>query len=109
MPKRSDASTDGGLLPCLVHQRRGPEKPTWRCRDRLWLSFAWLAPSNRGAFNSTHIHGTCVPVEEPSTASTTDSCTATKLGRRTTFVATCWAALGTSKVIPRQALSIWTS
>src|SRR6516162_7659432 len=69
MPKRSDASTDGGLLPCLVHQRRGPEKPTWRCRDRLWLSFAWLAPSNRGAFNSTHIHGTCVPVEEPSTAS----------------------------------------
>jgi hypothetical protein len=29
-----------------------------------------LAPSNRGAFNSTHIHGTRVPVEEPSTAST---------------------------------------
>jgi hypothetical protein len=31
-----------------------------------------LAPSNRGAFNSTHIHGTRVPVEEPSTASTAD-------------------------------------
>jgi hypothetical protein len=31
-----------------------------------------LAPPNRGGFNSTHIHGTHVPVEEPSTASGTD-------------------------------------
>ena len=38
------------------------------CRDRLHD----LAPPNRGGFNSTHIHGTHVPVEEPSTASTTD-------------------------------------
>jgi hypothetical protein len=29
----------------------------------------------------THIHGTDVPVEEPSTASTRDSCTAANLGR----------------------------
>jgi len=29
-----------------------------------------------GALNSAHIFGTLVPVEEPSTASTTDSCTA---------------------------------
>jgi hypothetical protein len=28
-----------------------------------------LAPPNRRGFNSTHIHGTHVPVEEPSTAS----------------------------------------
>jgi hypothetical protein len=35
-----------------------------------------LAPPNRGGFNSTHIHGTHVPVEEPSTASFSDSCTA---------------------------------
>jgi hypothetical protein len=28
-----------------------------------------LAPPNRGGLNSTHIHGTHVPVEEPSTAS----------------------------------------
>src|SRR4029450_6689557 len=28
-----------------------------------------LAPPNRGGLNSTHIHGTSVPVEEPSTAS----------------------------------------
>jgi hypothetical protein len=27
---------------------------------------------NRGSLNSAHIHGTDVPVEEPSTASTTD-------------------------------------
>jgi hypothetical protein len=39
------------------------------CRDRLHD----LAPTNRGAFNSTHIYGTHVPVEEPSTASITDT------------------------------------
>jgi hypothetical protein len=37
------------------------------CRDRLHV----LAPPNRRGFNSTHIHGTHVPVEEPSTASLT--------------------------------------
>jgi hypothetical protein len=31
-----------------------------------------LAPPNRGGLNSTHIHGTSVPVEEPSTASKAD-------------------------------------
>src|SRR4051812_6003048 len=35
------------------------------------------APPNRESFNSAHIFGTHVPVEEPSTASTADSCTAT--------------------------------
>src|SRR3979490_1671410 len=44
----------------------------WRCRDRLSLSSAWLAPMNRGSLNSTLIHGTHVPVEEPSTASETE-------------------------------------
>src|SRR6478735_9308820 len=34
------------------------------------------APPNRGSFNSAHIFGTHVPVEEPSTASEPDSCTA---------------------------------
>jgi hypothetical protein len=29
-----------------------------------------------GGLNSTHIHGTSVPVEEPSTASKADSCSA---------------------------------
>src|SRR5271167_4617171 len=38
------------------------------CRNRLHD----LAPLNRGAFISTHIHGTHVPVEEPSTASKAD-------------------------------------
>jgi hypothetical protein len=38
----------------------------------LSLSSAWLAPLNRGSLNSAHIHGTDVPVEEPSTASTPD-------------------------------------
>jgi ABC-type uncharacterized transport system substrate-binding protein len=37
-----------------------------------------LAPPNRGVLNSTHIHGTSVPVEEPSTASKADSCSAAK-------------------------------
>jgi hypothetical protein len=31
-----------------------------------------VAPPNRGGLNSTHIHGTSVPVEEPSTASIAD-------------------------------------
>jgi hypothetical protein len=31
-----------------------------------------LAPPNRGHFNSNHVLGTCVPVEEPSTASKPD-------------------------------------
>jgi hypothetical protein len=31
-----------------------------------------LAPPNRGGPNSAHIHGTHVPVEEPSTASKAD-------------------------------------
>jgi hypothetical protein len=31
-----------------------------------------LAPPNRGSFNSTHVYGTHVPVEEPSTASKAD-------------------------------------
>ena len=44
------------------------------CRDRLHD----LAPPNRGGFNCTHIDGTHVPVEEPSTASGADSCAATK-------------------------------
>ena len=38
------------------------------CRDRLHD----LAPPNRGGLNSTHFHGTHVPVEEPSTASQAD-------------------------------------
>jgi len=37
-----------------------------------------LAPPNRGGLNSTHIHGTSVPVEEPSTASIPDSRTPAK-------------------------------
>src|SRR5260221_12435294 len=41
-------------------------------RNRLSLSSAWLAPLNRGSLNSAHIHGTDVPVEEPSTASRAD-------------------------------------
>jgi hypothetical protein len=38
------------------------------CRDRLHD----LVPPNRGGLIGTHIHGTRVPVEEPSTASTAD-------------------------------------
>jgi hypothetical protein len=47
------------------------------CRDRLHN----LAPPNRGGPNSTHIYGTRVPVEEPSTASFADG-HITILGRR---------------------------
>jgi hypothetical protein len=32
-----------------------------------------LAPPNRGSINNTHIHGTHVPVVEPSTASEADA------------------------------------
>src|SRR5258707_4684651 len=68
----SDASVAGEQSAVRQRQRREPGKPTWRCLDRLSLSFAWLAPLNRGSLNSAHIHGTHVPVEEPSTASTTE-------------------------------------
>jgi len=37
------------------------------------VDLAWLAPLNRGGLNSTHFHGTHVPVEEPSTASIVDT------------------------------------
>jgi len=45
------------------------ENRPWRYLNRMSLSSAWLAPLNRGSLNSAHIHGTDVPVEEPSTAS----------------------------------------
>src|ERR1700683_48650 len=50
------------------------------CRDRLHD----LAPPIRGASAGTHFHGTHVPVEEPSTASRSDSCTAACDGNCTT-------------------------
>src|SRR5262245_53990961 len=34
-PGRSDASIDGGRPPGHRRQRRAPENPTWRCRDRM--------------------------------------------------------------------------
>src|ERR1700759_3530342 len=68
----SDASVAGEQSPGRQRQRREPGKPTWRYLNRLSLSSAWLAPLNRGSLNSAPIHGTDVPVEEPSTASTTD-------------------------------------
>src|ERR1019366_9516740 len=71
-PVHSDASTGGEQSPGRQHQRREPGKPTWRCLNRLSLSSAWLAPLNRGSLNSAHIHGTDVPVEEPSTASNSE-------------------------------------
>src|SRR5215813_1304970 len=71
-PGRRDASIDGGRPSGHRRQRRAPENPTWRCRDRLSQLLACLAPLNRGGLNSTHFHGTRVPVEEPSTASIAD-------------------------------------
>jgi hypothetical protein len=41
-------------------------------RNDLAISAFCLAPPNRGSSNSTHIHGTHVPVEEPSRASEGD-------------------------------------
>src|SRR5271156_3138055 len=72
MSGHSDASIVGERSPGPQHQRREPGKPTWRCLTRLSLSSAWLAPLSRGSLNSAHIHGTDVPVEEPSTASSTE-------------------------------------
>src|SRR5499427_8200868 len=60
---------------CVPRQLRGFENRLGDietdCRDRLHV---WLL--RIGGLNSTHIHGTSVPVEEPSTASKADSCTA---------------------------------
>src|SRR5450432_557022 len=68
-PGQNAASIAGEQSPGRQRQPREPGKPTWRCLNRLSLSSAWLAPLNRGSLNSTHIRGTLVPVEEPSTAS----------------------------------------
>src|SRR6478672_4237867 len=68
----SDASIACEQSPGRQRRRREPGKPTLRCLNRLSLSSASLAPLNRGSLNSAHIHGTDVPVEEPSTASTAD-------------------------------------
>src|ERR1700722_1734820 len=68
-PGHSAASIAGEQSPGRQRQRRELGKPTWRYLNRLSLSSAWLAPLNRGSLNSAHIHGTDVPVEEPSTAS----------------------------------------
>src|SRR6266404_5696696 len=67
-----DASIAGEQSPVRQRQLREPGRPTWRCLNRLSLSSAWLAPLNRGSLNSAHIHGTDVPVEEPSTASNSE-------------------------------------
>src|SRR5262249_16392296 len=64
------ASAAGGQH-CPLHRCRELEKPTWRSRDQSSIA-CMLAPPNRGASNSHHIHGTHVPVEEPSTASKPD-------------------------------------
>src|SRR6202162_2293845 len=83
-PGQNAASIAGEQSPGRQRQRREPGKLTWRCLNRLSLSSAWLAPLNRGSLNSAHIHGTDVPVEEPSTASTTvasDPERATERGR----------------------------
>src|ERR1700730_13376867 len=71
------------LMPLSALWRQASSRLKWAItKERALLHqqkrsrFPWLAPSNRGAFNSTHIHGTRVPVEEPSTASGPDSCTA---------------------------------
>src|SRR5471030_1371051 len=71
-PGQNAASIAGEQSPGRQRQRREPGKLTWRCLNRPSLPSAWLAPLNRGSLNSAHIHGTDVPVEEPSTASITD-------------------------------------
>src|SRR5277367_3492435 len=71
-PGHSDASIAGEQSPGRQRQRHEPGKLTWQCLNRLSLSSAWLAPLNRGSLNSAHIHGTDVPVEEPSTASNSE-------------------------------------
>src|SRR5450432_3035615 len=71
-PGQNAASIVGEQSPGRQRQRREPGKLTWRCLNRLSLSSAWLAPLIRGSLNSPHIHGTDVPVEEPSTASKAD-------------------------------------
>jgi hypothetical protein len=61
----------------------------WRAEisgRRIGESSAWLAPLNRGSLDSAHIHGTLVPVEEPSTASSTDSYTAARVRSACIFV-----------------------
>src|ERR1035441_10590928 len=45
---------------------------TWKTDLAMSRPIACLAPPNCGGLNSPHIHGTHVPVEEPSTASKAD-------------------------------------
>src|ERR1035441_10497380 len=73
-PGQNAASIAGEQSPGRQRQRREPGKLTWRCLNRLSLSSAWLALLNRGSLNNAHIHGTDVPVEEPSTSSKLVNC-----------------------------------
>src|SRR6266511_2151926 len=99
MAKRIGACADDERLHYLLHQLRELEKPTWRYRDQLWGPFACVAPPNRGGLNSTHIHGTSVPVEEPSTASQPDSCTAAN-GHRHSITSSARSRIAVGNTIP---------
>ena len=80
------ASNRGGLLfgravmvcfPYRSQTRRSGENMAKQTVSKQKTSVAdaertLLAPPNRGSFNSTHVYGTHVPVEEPSTASIAD-------------------------------------
>jgi hypothetical protein len=79
---RSDVTRRKGARPIRGPVRDKPCRPTLRPRlgdvetdrrNRLHAELLRIV----GASNSTHIFGTYVPVEEPSTASEPDSCTAT--------------------------------
>jgi hypothetical protein len=56
----------------LAFTRKVKVKTDFAMSKPIVVIAASLAPLNRGSLNSAHIHGTDVPVEEPSTASTTD-------------------------------------
>src|SRR5262249_45264353 len=67
------ASTCAGPQHNLPRRRRELEKLTLRCRDQSSSQLAWPSPPNQVTLGDP---GTYVPVEEPSTASITDSCSA---------------------------------
>jgi hypothetical protein len=61
--RRPSVSAAGRVAVCPPHRCHEPERLTSRCRDRLSLPFAWIAPPNRGSPSSACIHGTHVSSE----------------------------------------------
>ena len=69
MPTITPSTALGDVTPSRANATTIPGQ---KKRSTMIAAVETMAPPNRGGLSSTHIHGTHVPGEEPSTASQTD-------------------------------------